>query len=316
MQMPTTVRQWPELPPESKGPYARLKERLGRPWARRALRLTGLLLLVALVLIGGLAVLLFVTRTYRLDSVTYPGTVRRLTVEADRGEVDTVGSDRRDLLALWQKRYSLIKPRVDGTVQDGTLGLRSHCPVLSLRCYVVLGSQVPAATAVSVQTRSASVSMQDLRAPVDVTTGSGAVSLEGIAAAVRVATDSGAVSLGGLRGELAASTVSAPIELRDVGGRARVSSDSGTITGNAQVLQTLVARTGSGWVTAAFDAPPERVEIRSASGEISLEVPAGRYRLDLHAPAGRVHVQGVVNDPAATRTISITTGAGIEVSAA
>jgi len=69
-------------------------------------------------------------------------------------------------------------------------------------------------------------------------------------------------------------------------------------------------------VTATFDAPSERVAVRSASGEVILQVPAGHYRLDLHAPAGRVHLEGMVDDPAAARTIRISTGGGIDIRSA
>jgi hypothetical protein len=312
--MPSTAeRPWPELPPKSSGPYARIKEGLSRPRARRLLRAAGLCVLALTALVAVLAVTLFVTRTYSFGSATYPGTVRRLAVDADTGEVSAIGSDRRDSLALWQRRYSLIKPRVDREVRDGTLQLRSHCPAASFRCAVILGTQMPRATATSVRTRSAPVTVQDLSGPVDVTTRSGQVTIEQVAAPVRIDTESGGITLADLRGDLVARTVSAPIELRDVHGRVDLTSDSGAITGNAQVVEAFVARTRSGWVTATFDAPPERVDVRSTSGEVILQVPAGHYRLDLHAAAGRVRLDGVADDPAATRTIRISTGGGIRI---
>ncbi len=314
--MPGSVdHRWPELPPKSRGPAARLREGLNNPRVRRRLWAAGLVMLAAVGLVAFLAVVLYVTRTYSFDSASYPGAVRRLDVEADFGEVNAVGSDRSDTLTLWQLRYSLIKPRLERGVLDGTLQIRSHCPAASFRCAVILGSQVPKATAVSVRTRSALVAVQNLNGPVAITTQSGEVTVDHVAAPVHVDTGSGAITLTGLQGDFAARTVSAPIELQDVHGRADVSSESGTITGNAQALETFQARTGSGWVTATFDAPPERVDVRSASGEVNLRVPAGSYRLDLDAPPGRVRLRGVRDDPAATRTIKITTGGGINLSA-
>jgi hypothetical protein len=160
-------RPWPELPPKSRGPYVRLKESLSASWARRPLKAIGLLALVVAALIGVLAVILFVTRTHSLDTATYPGAIQRLTIDTDTGEVSVVGSDRADVLVLWQRRYSLIKPRVDRGLRDGALQLRSRCPGVSFRCAVVLGSQVPGATATSIRTRSATVDMQDLGGPVE-----------------------------------------------------------------------------------------------------------------------------------------------------
>jgi hypothetical protein len=315
--MPSRVnRPLPELPPRSRGPYTWVREALADPRARRPLKAAGLTGLLLVALVGVAAVVLFVTRTYSFDSATFPDTVRRLAVDADSGEVSAIGSDRRDAIALWQRRYSVIKPRVQSGLRGGTLELRSRCPALSFRCAVIFGSQVPRATAVEVSTDSAPVSVRGVSGPVAVTTHSGAVTVEQVTAKVSVDTRSGPVALGTLRGEIVARTVSSPIELRDVHGRADLSSQSGSITGNSQALEVLRASTAGGWVTASFDEPPQRVEVRSGSGEVDLSVPAGRYRLDLHAASGRVHVEGVVDDPAATRTITVTTGGGIHLAAA
>lgn len=306
-------RPWPELPPKSRGPYVRLKERLSAPRTRRPLKTIGLLALVVAAVIGVLAVIVFVTRTYSLDTATYPGAIHRLTIDTDTGEVSVVGSDRADVLVLWQRRYSLIKPHVDRGLRDGALQLRSRCPGVSFRCAVVFGSQVPAATATSIRTGSATVDMQDLRGPVEVTTQTGQVTLQQVAAPIHVVTGSGPVSLASLRGDLVVRTASAPIELRDIHGQADLTTESASITGNALAVRALVARTGSGWVTATFDSPPEHVDLRSVSGQVNLQIPAGHYRLQLDAPAGRVHLVGVVNDPTAPRTIKISAGGGIEL---
>jgi hypothetical protein len=274
-------RSWPELPPKSRGPYVRLKERVSAAWARRPVKVIGLLVLVVAALIGVLAVILFVTRTYSLDTATYPGAIKRLTIDSDSGEVSVVGSDRADVLVLWQRRYSLIKPRVDRGVRDGALQLRSRCPGVSFRCAVVVGSQVPGATPTSIRTRSATVDMQDLGGPVEVTTQTGQVTLQQVAAPIHIVTGSGPVSLAGLQGDLVVRTASAPIELRDVHGQADLTTQSASITGNALALRALMARTGSGWVTATFDAARAR---RPPLGLRPGQYPGTRWALP--APAG------------------------------
>jgi hypothetical protein len=293
-----------------------LKDGLSDPRVRRWLRVAGLVLLGAAGLVIVLGVVLFATRTYSFDTATVPaGAVRGLDVDSDVGEVSAIGSDRQDTLALWQLRYSLIKPHLRHAVSDGTLRLRSRCPATSFRCSVILGSQVPRETAVSVRTRDASVTVQDVSAPVAVTTRSGAVTVDHVTAQVRVDSVSGPVTLSGSAGDLAARTVSAPIEAVDIHGRVDLTTDSGPITGNAQSVEVFQARTGSGWVTANFDAPPLRVDVRSASGEVDVRVPAGPYRLELQAPSGRVRLEGVRSDPSATRVIRIATSGGIHISA-
>jgi len=304
-------RPWPALPPVSKGPYARVKQRLSTPRARRLRTVARRLLLLAVVLTLALAALLYVTRTYSLASRTYPAAVRRLAVDADTGQVTAVGSDRRDSFAFWQRRYSLIKPRVEDVVRGDTLQLRSRCPLVSFRCTVILGAQVPTGTAATIRTDAAAVAVQGLSGPVDITTESGAATVERAAGPVRVTTRSGKVVVAGVQGDLAARTVSSPIELHDVSGGVDLSSGSGLVTGSGRVGRAFAARTGTGWVTVTFQAPPERIDVHSASGQIDLELPHGRYRLGLAAPAGQVHLHGITDDPTATRTITISTGGGI-----
>ena len=294
-------RPWPELPP--KGRYARLTDRLSTPRNRRFLRLARRLLVLAVVLILVLAVALFASRTYSFDSATFPGTVQRLEVDAGTGEVAVVGSDRSNVFVLWQRRYSLIKPQVRRQMRGGTLQLRSRCPRMSLRCAVILGSQVPERIAVSIRARSAPVAAQNLSGPLDVMTLSGEVTVEQIAAPVRVDTAAGKVTLNDLHGDLVAKTISAPMQLHDIRGQIRLSSKSGSITGVGWVTPALDAQTDSGWVTAEFGAPPGRIDIRSVSGQVTLSMPAGHYRLDLQAPAGAIRVTGIVDDPTSARTI-------------
>ncbi len=263
---PNAYRPWPALPPVSKGPYARVKRWLSTPRALRLRAVAGRLLLLAVVLTLALAALLYVTRTYSLDSATYPATVHRLAVDADAGPVTAVGSDRRDSFAFWQRRYSLVKPRVEDAVRGDTLELHSRCPRVSFRCAVVLGAQVPTGTAVTIRSRA---------------------------------------------GDLVAQTVSAPIEVHDVRGQVDLTSGSGSVTGSGRFGQAFAARTGTGWVTMTFQEPPEHIDIRSASGQVDLDLPQGRYRLDLAAPANQVHLHGVTDDPTAARTITISTRGGI-----
>src|SRR6266536_3420074 len=197
---------------------------------------------------------------------------RRHSLVADAGPVTAVGSDRRDSFAFWQRRYSLVKPRVEDAVRGDTLELHSRCPRVSFRCAVVLGAQVPTGTAVTIRSRAAAVAVQ---------------------------------------GDLVAQTVSAPIEVHDVRGQVDLTSGAGSVTGSGRFGQAFAARTGTGWVTMTFQEPPEHIDIRSASGQVDLDLPQGRYRLDLAAPANQVHLHGVTDDPTATRTITISTGGGI-----
>lgn len=314
--MPTGVdRPWPDLPPVSKSPYARLKERLSFSAAGRVRKIARLFLLVLVAVILAVGVVLYVTRTYSFDTATYPSSVHGVVVDADIGEIDAVGTDRPDALLIWQRRYSLIRPTIQRGVSGDMLHVRSHCPPVSFRCAVILGFQVSNRTALSIHSNSAPVGVQSLSAPVDITTQSGETAVQHVAAPVDVRSSNGNVSLDDIRGDIVAKTGSAPIELHDIHGRIHLATDSGTVTGTNWDTPALEAQTNTGWITTDFSTPPTQVDIRSSSGQITLYLPAGRYRLELDAPVGKVHVRGIVNDPTAKRVVRIHTGGGIILNA-
>ena len=49
---------------------------------------------------------------------------------------------------------------------------------------------------------------------------------------------------------------------------------------------TLVVTSASGDVTSAADCSPDRIELRSGSGDVRAVVPGGRYRIDAHSDTG------------------------------
>ena len=88
--------------------------------------------------------------------------------------------------------------------------------------------------------------------PLDIETSSGSVRLSGVRASVQVSTGSGAIAATGFCGF--------PL---------RASSDSGD-------------------VSASRSAPPDRLELRSRSGDVRAVVPAGRYQIDAQSDSGAV----------------------------
>ncbi|MFC4948162.1 hypothetical protein [Pseudonocardia sp. GCM10023141] len=69
------------------------------------------------------------------------------------------------------------------------------------------------------------------------------------------------------------------------------------------------ASTVGGPVRASFVSAPESVTVGTVAGPVRVTVPGGSYRVDAATAIGPVHV-GVVNDPAAPRTIHARTGSG------
>jgi hypothetical protein len=109
---------------------------------------------------------------------------------------------------------------------------------------------------------------------------------------VRVITAGGHVRLDGFRG---------PATLR---------TNSGSVDVEAYCGFQLAATTRSGDLHVATACAPQRLDLRSASGDVTALVPPGRYRLAAVSGSGHEHVSGVIRDPRALFTIDVHSGSG------
>jgi hypothetical protein len=92
---------------------------------------------------------------------------------------------------------------------------------------------------------------------------------------VTVRTTSGRVTIDGLR----AST--------------RLMSTSGPISATGFCGFSLRATSESGDVAAVAECSPDRLELRSGSGDVHARLPSGRYQVDASSDSGRARVSGV-----------------------
>jgi hypothetical protein len=109
---------------------------------------------------------------------------------------------------------------------------------------------------------------------VNVRTSSGDVRIDGLNASARVTTGSGAVTLGGFCGF------------------------------------TLVATSSSGDVRGGAECSPDRIELRSDSGDVSATVPVGRYQVDAHSDRAPARVRNLTVAPDAAFTIQALSNSG------
>ncbi len=117
--------------------------------------------------------------------------------------------------------------------------------------------------------------------PLVVQTSSGSVRVSGVRATVRVSTGSGAISATGFCGFLL-----------------RAGSDTGD-------------------VSAVSKCSPERVELRSRSGDVRAVVPSGRYQIDAQSDSGASRVRGLSDTPDAPFLVqALSTSGDVSVEAA
>ncbi|MEV0087587.1 DUF4097 family beta strand repeat-containing protein [Saccharopolyspora sp. NPDC050642] len=161
---------------------------------------------------------------------------------------------------------------------------------------------------VAVRTGSGGVSVARVNGPVDAETGSGEITLAEVSGEVRMSTGSGGVSATQVGGSVDAITGSGEITLAGIGGRVAVESGSGGIMGEDLRGADIVAKAESGSVELRLTGP-QTVEASTGSGGIELTVPGDHYRVDAETGSGGVDV-GVVQDPAAAKRLTLSTGSG------
>jgi DUF4097 and DUF4098 domain-containing protein YvlB len=276
-----------------------------------------------------LAVLNFAWRTSRNDTLVFSGSVKRLVIDADAGDVLLEAAPGRDsILVLRTLQYSLLAPDVDAGVQGDVLRLTAHCSVLSVGCAVGHRLFLPSGVAISIHTRSGEVSVADVSAAVEIQTTSGDVNVSSVRGRVVVATGSGDVTLSGnngsitatsssgdiagngIAGGLVATTDSGHVLLYDISASVDVSTGAGDIDGTGLHAHDARMWTLSGDQVLVFDAPAARIAAQSGSGDITLTVPNAPYRLDVTADAGETRVRGIAQVSNAERSISARSSEG------
>jgi hypothetical protein len=78
-------------------------------------------------------------------------------------------------------------------------------------------------------------------------------------------------------------------------GSARIDTEAGDISVAAFCGFALQARAETGHVSASAACPPERLMLRSASGDVHAVVPPGRYRVDADTDGGSSEVSGITS---------------------
>lgn len=160
----TTTR--PPEPPPTRTPRQRPPGRLSRgAWI--AIVIGAVVVVTGGVTAGAIAVGVSTARSLTSDATTRTfADVREIVVDADEGPVTLRPSEGRDVVATAVRHFAPgDEPAVAGTVVDGVLTLRSHCPNFTIGCEVEHTVTVPAGTPVSVRTVDGAVDAAGLDAP-------------------------------------------------------------------------------------------------------------------------------------------------------
>jgi hypothetical protein len=104
------------------------------------------------------------------------------------------------------------------------------------------------------------------------------------------------------------------IRLEDYRGSASLMTGDGSIVVDAFCGHALRASSTRGTIVASASCSPERLELRSGSGDVAATVPRGRYRVEATSGTGSARVRGVAVDPSAPWEIqAVSTGGDVSV---
>jgi hypothetical protein len=191
--------------------------------------------------------------------------------------------------AITYDRQDGTRPVVTQSLFDGTLTLAApECE--EENCSVGFTVSVPQGVAVAADTQGGSITLYGTGSA-SLDSGGGPVSVSGINGHLIVATEGGALSLNGLTGPLVADTSGGSVLA------------AGVNSATASVI------TGGGWARIGFTAAPDGVFISTDGGAAALTVPGVPYTLNATTYGGPQTVR-IETDPAAGRSITVTTGGG------
>ena len=178
---------------------------------------------------------------------------------------------------------------------------------------------------VTATTEGGSVTVSGARGA-QVDSGGGPVTATGISGALTISSEGGSVAVSGAPGAqvdssggpVTATRISGPLTAITGGGSLRVDGLTGPLradTGGGPLLgqditaASATANTGGGSAQIAFAAAPDLVLVSTDGGPAMLTVPGGPYALTAASDGGPQSV-GIATDPAARRSIMVTSGDG------
>lgn len=212
--------------------------------------------------------------------------ITEIRLTGDGGDVVVTTADRKDTRIDRVVRYSSANPPDAGyRIQGGTLVIDTDC---GRGCDVDYTISAPRGVRVSGQSDSGDVRLTAV-GPVDLQIDSGSFTADGVAGALRLLADSGAVSV---------SNVTGPADLRVGSGTLAASALGGAVTAVVE----------SGDAALSLSAPVP-VTARVDSGDLTLRVPDGKYRVRTNVDSGRVDV-GIDDDPAASTVLDLRADSG------
>jgi len=146
-----------------------------------------------------------------------------------------------------------------------------------------------------VKSTSGDVTLRDLSGSVVVQVTAGEVDAVGVQGPFTVRSTSGDITAQQLASGVRLEASTGDIEVHDVTGTVYVSTSAGDVQVMGAAADSCLIETASGDITAHLRGAPRVVQVRSSSGSVDLEIPAGAGgALDLQTASGSIQVRSAV----------------------
>ena len=200
-------------------------------------------------------------------------------------------------------------PVVTAKVSGGLLTLAAPA-CRDSDCSVGFTVTVPAGATVTAASDGGPIIVSGL-AGANLDSGGGPVRATGIYGPLTVSTEGGSLIADGIAGPLHADTGGGQLMARGVtAATATVITEGGGADVNFTAAQDAVTvSTGGGAAQIRFTAPPRSVTVSTDGGPAFLAVPGGPYAVTADSDGGP-QVVGIATDPAASRSLAVTSGGG------
>ncbi|MFI9320504.1 DUF4097 family beta strand repeat-containing protein [Kitasatospora aureofaciens] len=245
--------------------------------AAKAWRLTGVLTVVFVVVMGGAQALAVVARQDRTEQQTYTASIHKLQLSTSSAAVKIKAGAEDRVVMRKNLDWTVSEPQVraDFVGDTMTVGVTCRRSLPFFNCGASIELEVPAGTSVSGSVTSGAVEVKDL---------TGEVRLDGT---------SGAITLRRLTGPVYAHATSGQVEGEDL------ASDR------------VDAASTSGAVDLTFSSTPQDVKVRTVSGGVTVSVPKGsHYRINGRTGSGDSNIDAALGDAASTNTLDTEVGSG------
>ena len=265
---------------------------------RRIWGLAGLAVIASLAIPGGWLIATAGDSAYSrvpqqtvTQVITVPEPVTTLNVDSNGTPVQITAGPVQRVRVSEAITYDLkhgLPTAVKQSVSGGILTLDGVCQVPD--CAVGFIVTVPPGVAVAADTEGGALTVSGVAAAT-LDSGGGPVRATGISGHLIVTTADGSLVVNGLAGPLDA----------DTGG--------GQVLAAGIDATTATILTGGGEAQIGFTAPPDGLFVSTDGGPATLTVPGGPYALTASTYDGSEAI-GIATDPAAGRSITVTTGGG------